>query len=157
MKLSSAARSIKHISFQQYLRLRLGPPGWARWYNFFIRPFGAASFAEFWRRWNPVYGYFLTYYVYRPLSRIVPRPAAMMATFVFCGFALHDLPAWVASRRVLPPGATITFVLFGLGAILSDALHMDLSAWPFAVRAGVNLAYVAGCVFLMLVVVLRLF
>lgn len=86
----------------------------------------------------------------------MPRRLAMMATFVVCGFFLHDLPAWLVIRRVLPPGATITFVLFGLGAISSDALHMDLSAWPFAARAAANLVYVFGCVILMLLIVLRL-
>lgn len=92
----------------QYLRFRLGAKGGASaWFNFFIKPFGASSFARFWRQWNPVYGYFLFYYSYRPLSRVMPRAPAMMATFVACGFLLHDLPAWAFARRVLPPGATI--------------------------------------------------
>jgi hypothetical protein len=34
----------------------------------------------------------------------------MLATFAVCGFLLHDLPAWVFTRRVLPPGATIAFL-----------------------------------------------
>jgi MBOAT, membrane-bound O-acyltransferase family len=64
---------------------------------------GARSFAEFWRLWNSVYGYFLGYFVYRPLARRLPRPLAAIATFVACGFLLHDLPV---HRRVLEPDLT---------------------------------------------------
>jgi hypothetical protein len=142
------------VTFQRYLEFRLGPPGPRRWYNFFVKPFGARSFAEFWRLWNPVYGYFLYWYSYRPLSRVMPRPAAKMATFVLCGFALHDLPAWVATRRALPPGATIAFAFFGLGAVASEAAHMDLSRRPFRTRAAINAAYLAGSVAAMLGIVL---
>lgn len=42
----------------------------------------------------------------------------MLTTFVACGFFLHDLPAWVFTRRMLPPGATIVRFLFGSGAVL---------------------------------------
>ena len=95
------------LTFDQYLKFRLGASGGkTAWFNFFIKPFGAASFAEFWRLWNPVYGYFLYYYSYRPLSRLLPRAVAVQATFVVCGF-LHDVAAWALTRRILPPGATL--------------------------------------------------
>jgi D-alanyl-lipoteichoic acid acyltransferase DltB (MBOAT superfamily) len=138
----------------RYLQHRLGREGGrTAWFNFFIKPFGAASFAEFWRLWNPLYGYFLYYYSYRPLSRIMPRRVAVLVTFILCGFLLHDVPAWLAVRRVLPPGATIAFTLFGLGVVMSEALRMDLSRWPLAGRAAVNIAYLAGCVAVMLLIV----
>jgi D-alanyl-lipoteichoic acid acyltransferase DltB (MBOAT superfamily) len=144
------------LTLNQYLQFRLGTRGGATaWFNFFIEPFGAPSFAGFWRQWNPVYGYFLYYYSYRPLSRIMPRALAMLATFVACGFLLHDLPAWAFARRVLPPGATITFTLFGLGAILGERFHMDLSSRPVIVRAAINVAYLAACIATMLLIVLR--
>ncbi len=93
-------RARRSLTLNQYLRFRLGSKGGsAAWFNFFIRPFGATSFAQFWRLWNPVYGYFLYHFSYRPLSRILPRSAAVLATFVVCGFLLHDLPAWAATRR----------------------------------------------------------
>ena len=86
----------------------------------------------------------------------MPRPAAVLITFAVCGFALHDLPAWAFTRRVLPPGATIAFIMFGLGAVISEAVHMDLSTWPAAGRAVVNVGYIAGCTAAMLVIGLRL-
>jgi D-alanyl-lipoteichoic acid acyltransferase DltB (MBOAT superfamily) len=119
----------------------------------FIRPFGAPSLAAFWRRWNPVYGYILYYYSYRPLLQVMPRTAAMMLTFVACGFLLHDLPAWLFTRQVLPPGATIAFFLFGIGAVISDRVQMDLSRWPVIGRVTVNLTYLAICIGAMLLIV----
>src|ERR1700730_815747 len=143
------------VSFQRYLAFRLGKAGGATaWFNFFIKPFGARSFSEFWRQWNPVYGYFLYYYSYRPLTRLLPRAPAMLITFAACGFLLHDLPAWVFARRVLPPGATIAFVFFALGAIASDITGMDIGRWPMWARAGLNLAYLVTSVTLMLAIVL---
>jgi hypothetical protein len=141
------------ISFSKYLRFRLGRRGGrTAWFNFFLKPFGASSFDEFWRRWNPVYGYFLYYFSYRPLRRVLPRPLAVLVTFVACGYLLHDLPAWIFARRALPPGATITFAFFAVGAIVSGAVGMDLSRRPVWVRVVTNAAYLAGCVLLMLLV-----
>jgi len=132
-------------SFSLYLRRRLGPWGGRRaWFNFFVKPFGATSFAAFWRQWNPVYGYYLNRYSYRPLSRIVGRRGAMFATFVLCGFLLHDLPAWAATRRVLPPGATIAFTLYGAGAVAAEVLGMDTARLPVASRVSINMAYLAA-------------
>src|SRR5215471_11404482 len=152
------AKRRRNLTFAQYLRFRLGTAGGrTAWFNFFIKPFGASSFAGFWRQWNPVYGYFLYYYSYRPLLRVMPRVPAMLITFVACGLVLHDLPAWLLTRRLLAPGATIAFSLFGLGAVLSELFHMDLSGWPFPVRAGVNILYLVGCSAAMLVIVLSLY
>jgi hypothetical protein len=36
----------------------------------FVDPFFAGSFAGFWRKWNPVYRYFLWSYIYRPLKHV---------------------------------------------------------------------------------------
>jgi MBOAT, membrane-bound O-acyltransferase family len=144
----------RRISFERYLSFRLGSNGGlSAWFNFFIKPFGAKSFAEFWRLWNPVYGYFLYYFSYRPLVQVLPRPLAMLLTFAACGFLLHDLPTWAFSRRVLPPGATIAFVLFAVGAIASDTWRMDLSGSPFWLRGVVNIAYLGGCVGAMVLVI----
>jgi hypothetical protein len=147
----------RRVTFRAYLRRRLGPKGGrTAWLNFFVRPFSASSFAQFWRLWNPVYGYFLFYYSYRPLTQMMPRALAKLTTFVACGLLLHDVPAWLLTRRVLPPGATIAFTLFGLGAIASERFHMDTSRLPVGLRAGINGAYLVACIGLMLLVVGRL-
>lgn len=148
----NAARS--KPSFSWYLRHKLGRQGGrAAWFNFFIRPFTASSFAEFWRMWNPVYGYYLTYYSYRPLARTMPREMAAFLTFVACGFLLHDVPAWLFTRRLLPPGATIAFTVLGAGSVASERLQMDMSRLPVEARAAINVAYLATGVGAMLLVV----
>ncbi len=142
------------FTFRQYLKFRLGSHGGgSAWFNFFIKPFAAGSFAEFWRLWNPVYGYFLYWFSYRPLARVLPRALAMLITFVACGLLLHDLPAWLLTWRVLPPGATIAFFMFGVGAILGELLHMDLSRQPVWARATINVGYLAACILAMLLIV----
>lgn len=141
-------------SFTWYLQHKLGRKGGrTAWFNFFIRPFAASSFAEFWRQWNPVYGYYLTYYLYRPLARTMPREVAAFITFVTCGLLLHDIPAWVVTRRVWPPGATIAFTFFGASSVASQRLHMDMSRLPERTRVTVNAAYVASGIAVMLITV----
>src|SRR6266496_1034371 len=124
--ISPETRRRRRLTFRQHLQLRLGSRGGgSAWFNFFIKPFAARSFAEFWRRWNPVYGYFLYRFSYRPLARVLPRAWAILITFVACGFLLHDVPAWLFTWRVLPPGATIAFFMFGIGAILGERLLFE--------------------------------
>lgn len=116
--------SASRLAFRQYLEFRLGPLGGRQaWFNFFIRRFGARSFAQFWRLWNPVYGCFLSHFVYRPLARALPRLIAVVGTFLVCGFVVHDVPAWAFTTRILPPGATIAFLFFGGLLVISEALR----------------------------------
>jgi hypothetical protein len=143
-------------TFHEYLERRLGPQNRGRWARFFLHPFTAASFAEFWRRWNPVYGYFPGVLHLPTVSLRLPRPVAVMATFVFAGLVMHDLPAWIVTRRVFPPGGTIAFTLFGVGLIVSQRAGMNLSTRPPAFRVAVNVAYLATCTGLMLVIARRL-
>ena len=77
-----------------------------------------------------------------------------MATFIFAGLVLHDLPAWLVLRRVLPPGGTVAFTLFGAGVLVGEQLRVDLSRQPVWVRFAANGAYLAVCTSAMLAVVL---
>jgi len=71
----------------EYIERRLGRGATTQLRNLLVRPLGAASFSQFWRYWNPVYGYFLSYYAYRPLRLVFPRPVAVLLTFVGCGLS----------------------------------------------------------------------
>ena len=126
----------------EYIERRLGRGATTQLRNLLVRPLGAASFSQFWRYWNPVYGYFLSYYAYRPLRLVFPRPVAVLLTFVGCGFVLHDLVGWAVAGHARFPEMTAMFALFGVGVVLSDALRLDLAHYPFTVRAFVN----AGCI-----------
>ena len=124
------------------------------------RAFGASSFDRFWRFWNPVYGYGLYYWCYRPLRQRLPSAWCVLLTFAASGFLLHDLPFgwWVRLIRFFGAGpfpiplVTLWFVLMGGLVLLCRGLRVDYGAWPFAGRAAIN----AGCVLAALLAALGL-
>jgi hypothetical protein len=107
----------------------------------FVYSFGAKSFTAFWRYWNPVYHYVLYYWVYQPLHTFLPRPAAILITFVLCGFLLHDL-AHIFFTGV--PLITLWFLFLGVGVIAGDLAAMNLSQHSFPVRLTANVLYLAS-------------
>lgn len=107
------------------------------------RSFGAASFAGFWRYWNPVFGYGLGKYVFAPLKRFLPSTLALILTFVACG-ALHDLVA-ISIRGTATFPFSAWFLMLGVGVVLGNASGMDLSRKPWALRASLHLAYLVVC------------
>lgn len=136
-------RTRPRLSVRDYVFIRLGTPHgpWQAAQRMLMRSFGAKSFVAFWRYWNPVYGYFLYYWSYRPLRRYLPRPIALVLTFALCGFLLHDIVHLAFTGM---PLVTMWFVVLGVGAYISEALRMDLSRQPYTVRAGTQLLYLLG-------------
>ncbi len=55
----------------------------------FRKAFASPSFRVFWTVWNPLFGYVLTYYVYLPARRVLPRPLSVLITFLVSGL-FHD-------------------------------------------------------------------
>ena len=51
------------ITLTQYINHRLGATSREQAINFLGKPFGARSPAEFWQYWNPVWSYFLLFYL----------------------------------------------------------------------------------------------
>ena len=116
--------------------------------DWFVKPLCASSFSKFWHYWNPVYGYVLLFYIYRPLRRLLPRPAAVFLTFIASGFLLHDLPfnlsADLYQGRLGVPSVTILFAVFGALVLLSEALHLDLSRYSQWQRAAANIGWLGA-------------
>jgi hypothetical protein len=100
--------------------------------------FGAKSFADFWRYWNPVHHYFLSYYVYKPLRRIMPRSMAVILTFVFCGFFLHDI-VHIAFTGI--PLIAVWFFMLAIGVLIGEYFNMNMSSRSDIFRVIVNLGY----------------
>ncbi len=49
-RISVSPRARKRLTFNEYMRFRLGHRGGSTaWFNFWIKPFTAPSFAGFWR------------------------------------------------------------------------------------------------------------
>jgi hypothetical protein len=61
------------------------------------RSLGAATFAGFWRYWNPIWGYYRSRYVNVPLRTIMLAAPAAIATFAASG-AIHDVADLEAGR-----------------------------------------------------------
>jgi hypothetical protein len=140
--------SRRRPGFHAFLMRRLGDPlrepGRFAW-NFFLRPLCSPSFTDFWRYWNPVYGYLLLFFVYPSLRRYLPRRAAVYGSFLVSGFFLHDLPfslsADLACGRLDIPQVTLLFAVYGALTLISERLRMDLSERPAWLRAAANLSW----------------
>jgi hypothetical protein len=136
-------------SFHEFMVERLGDPRrpLRLLHNFFVRPLLAGSFVGFWRRWNPPFLYVCLFFVYRPLRLYLPRPAALFATFLVSGFVLHDIPFGngidILRGRPEVPKVTLLLGIFGLLALVTAALRIDLSPRPSWVRAAANLLLLA--------------
>ena len=140
----------RHPNLHQYLVLRLGEPKHIHVFafNWFAKPLCASSFSIFWRYWNPVYGWLLLYYVYRPLRRYLARPIAFYLTFLASGFLLHDLPFSMSADlyrgHLQVPAVTILFAIFGAFALINEKLGIDLSGRPVWWRVLVNLCWLGA-------------
>ncbi|MTI38941.1 hypothetical protein E1140_05530 [Fulvivirga lutimaris] len=54
------------------------------------RSLGAGKFSMFWQYWNPIWGYYLGKYIFKPMKFIFPPALSLIITLVVCGF-IHDL------------------------------------------------------------------
>jgi D-alanyl-lipoteichoic acid acyltransferase DltB (MBOAT superfamily) len=131
-----------------YINLRLGSTARAQAVNFLLRPFTAETFAGFWRYWNPVFSYYLSYYCYQPLRRWLPRAPAVVATFAACG-ALHAaiafLLAGMGTRPALALFAILWFTLLGVSVVLLELLRLSFVRWPPALRPVAHVGIIAVC------------
>ena len=107
---------------------------------------GASRFADFWRYWNPVWGYYLAKYIMRPLSHKLPLALATVLTFTVSGF-LHDV---VVMLIKLQPSFTLTlwFTLMGSAVVLSSYADLCYRRFDWPIRAFVNLSIIFGCYWL---------
>lgn len=138
--MTATTATSRRPSLTEFINDRLGVGTAVQARNFVARPLGAASPTEFWRYWNPVYGYVLRYFVYLPLRRALPRPVAVVATFASCGFFAHDLVGWLLARDLRFPFTTVAFVIFALIALITNGVGFNIGRAPFVIRATTNVS-----------------
>lgn len=128
------------MTLREYVRRRNGVPlGHPSSLQMMLkRSLGASDYAHFWRYWNPIWSYYLSRFVNRPLSGLFPARLAAVVTFAVSGFA-HDLAILVISGQ-LQFACLIWFSQMGVLLVLSQILNITYSSWPFAARAVANLA-----------------
>ena len=131
-------------SFHSFVIRQIGHPRHVLRFcwNWFAKPLRAESFTGFWRLWNPVFGYVLLFFVYRPIRRHIPRFAATFVTFCVSGFVLHEIPFGVGVQLLRGhrgvPEIMILLMVFGGLVVLTEAVGMNLSAYPIWVRVVAN-------------------
>lgn len=113
--------------------------------NMLHRSLGAGKFSKFWQYWNPIWGFYLGTYIFKPLKRLLPQALSLIITFLVCGF-IHDLVMMLFKWKLMLL-FTPWFLLMGLGVILSDYAKIDYSTLPWLVRAGINIAIIFACLY----------
>ena len=105
-----------------------------------IRSFGAGNFATFWKYWNPIWGYYLGAYIFKPLKSLLPSAFALILTFGISGF-IHDmvimLIRWEYALIFTP-----WFLIMGIWIVTSELLKIDYSSHGWLVRAAINILIV---------------
>ncbi|MDX1774783.1 MBOAT membrane-bound O-acyltransferase family protein [Oceanihabitans sediminis] len=111
--------------------------------NNIYRALGAKNFSSFWNYWNPIFGYYLGIYIFKPLKKKVPKEIALLATFIFCGM-VHDAVT-IAVRWKVSFFFTIWFVLMGIALIITRYFNQNVNKQIWAIRALINLSIIALC------------
>jgi hypothetical protein len=136
------------VTLNEHINAGLGSSTREQLINWLAKPFGASSFAGFWRYWNPVFGYYLRYAVYQPLRRYVPRWLAVWLTFGVCG-VVHGLIALVLARlsgqRAYFWLAVVSFVFLGLAVVGTEALGIRFTRIPLACRWALHGVIIWSC------------
>ncbi|MCZ4338857.1 acyltransferase [Shewanella colwelliana] len=138
----------KSISLAQYVKKRNGVPlgDSNSMRNMLQRSLGAGTFYLFWRYWNPIWGYYLSRQVMKPLSYALPIWLATILTFSVSG-ALHDLAVMVVKWQFVFL-FTPWFTLMGIIVVLSKQFDWSYAASPWGVRMLFNVAFIGGSLML---------
>ncbi len=126
------------LSLSQYVKKRIGVKMGANhsMRNMLSRSFGARSFPVFWHYWNPIWSYYLSRNVMRPLSAFLPLPLAIFITFLFSG-AIHDLAVSLVKWNTIV-FFTPWFGLMGLIVIISNKANITYGKFSWYIRASIN-------------------
>lgn len=138
----------KSITLSEYVKKRNGVPLGAShsMRNMLWRSLGADAFHLFWRYWNPIWGYYLSRNVLKPVSAVVPVWLAVIVTFAVSG-ALHDLAVTVVKWRITL-FFTPWFIFMSFCVLASQQFALSYRAYPWLARACINTAIIAGCMWL---------
>ncbi len=140
------------ISLSEYVKKRngvaLGAPGSMS--NMLKRSLGASSFNLFWQYWNPIWGYYLSRKIMKPLSQLFPIWLAIIMTFAVSG-ALHDL-AITLVKWEFTFFFTPWFSLMSLIVLATKKFGISYQEHGWLIRASINIALVVFCLVLTLAV-----
>lgn len=107
------------------------------------RSLGAKNFSTFWNYWNPIFGYYLGKFIFKPIKTMVPVSVSFIATFVFCGL-IHDAVTTLV-RGKIAFFFTLWFFFMSLAVLLSKKLKHNFSKQSWIMRACINIVLISGC------------
>lgn len=135
----------RSITLSEYVKKRnglaLGAPGSMK--NMLKRSLGASSFYLFWQYWNPIWGYYLSRKVMKPLSDFLPMWLAIIFTFAVSG-ALHDLAITLVKWEVTF-FFTPWFSLMSLMVLATKKFDVSYSEHHWLVRSLINILLIVIC------------
>jgi D-alanyl-lipoteichoic acid acyltransferase DltB (MBOAT superfamily) len=111
--------------------------------NNLYRSLGAKNFSAFWNYWNPVFGYYLGRFVFKPLKKIFPVGIALLFTFIFCGL-IHDAVTTIF-RGKTSFFFTIWFLLMGLAVLITKFYKHNFSKKIWISRVLINVCIISIC------------
>jgi len=132
----------KSISLAAYVKKRNGLPLGAdgSLKAMLIRSLGAESFYVFWQYWNPIWGFYLSRNIMRPLNKIFPVGISILLTFAVSG-ALHDLAVTLFKWRITF-FFTPWFTLMGAMVLLSKSFDITYKTNKWLYRMFCNLLFI---------------
>jgi hypothetical protein len=133
------------LTLADYVKKRNGVPLGASesLRNMLSRSLGAETFAIFWQFWNPIWGYYLGKFIFKPLKGILPQALALIITFAVSGF-IHDLAIMLLKKKftlLLTPW----FLFMGLVVVLGELIGINYSKFPWIIRALINIVIISIC------------
>jgi len=142
----------KQMSLTEYVQYRNGVPLGASGslQNMLVRSLGAGTFAKFWQYWNPIWGYALGRYIYKPLNQFLPSSVSLILTFTISG-GIHDLATMLVRRS---PAIFFTpwFFMMGVVVVFGRLLKLDYSKQAFQVRVAINVTFILVCLMITIAV-----
>lgn len=133
------------ISLSKYVKKRNGVSlgGKGSMSNMLKRSFGANSFDLFWQHWNPIWGYYLSLKVMKPLNQFFPIWLAIMMTFAVSG-AVHDAAIFAVKGQFIF-FFTPWFSLMSIIVIASKKFGISYGGQHFLIRGVINLTFIVVC------------
>ena len=104
-----------------------------------VRSLGAGSFVEFWQYWNPIGGFYLSTYVFKPLKKRIRPASAFLLTFAVSG-AIHDIAAMLINRKYHLL-FTVWFSVLGAQALHAKTMAFRYQKLNVVPRIVINLSY----------------
>lgn len=137
-------RKRKSMTLSEYIKKRngvpLGTPNSLS--NNLHRSLGAKNFSTFWKYWNPIFGYVLGYYVFKPLRKFTSPEIALMLTFFICGL-FHDLVTLLFAHKTSFL-FSFWFILMAISVLISRLIKQNLFTNSWIIRASANLLIIGS-------------